>query len=117
RTLPGVRDVSIAAPGKLTLHLAVGSHYVDLNNLLANVRAEPGTAIEKIADFFAATTPVPGTVQNGDVMFRVMRATAPVTLEAEVEGKRHEITLASMAVGPDLSAVFVRDSPRNIAYL
>ncbi len=118
RGLPHVAEVVAAGQGQLTLRFEAGaSHHVNLNNLLARVRGEPEAATEAITAFFAATTPSAAEVENGNVMFRVMHAPHPVTIQVEVGGETRALELASAAVGPDLSAVFVRDSPRNIAYL
>ena len=117
RSLPEVREVVITGPGELNLRFEQGPHYVNLNNLLQRVRAEPEAALDAIADFFAATTPTEAKVDKDQLMFRVMHATHPVEIEANVGGKVHTTTLASFAVGPDLSAVFVQDTPTNISYL
>jgi hypothetical protein len=116
RTLPGIEDVEVTSEGQLTLSFAEGPHYVTLHNLLPRVRSEPEAATETIARFLASMMPK-DQVDDATVAFRVMHAPHPVTLNTQVDGKAHAIDLASFPVGPDLSAVFVRDTSSRIAYL
>ncbi|MCA9624707.1 MAG: hypothetical protein KC731_37045, partial [Myxococcales bacterium] len=118
RSLPGVDEVTVTAPGQLTLRMGEGAaQHVDLHNIYASTHGDAGAAMARIQDFLAAMPPSTDAVDDGDVMFRVMRAPSPVTLEASVEGETQTLHLASLGVGDDLSAVFVRDSPQSMAYL
>jgi hypothetical protein len=118
RSLSTVDQVDVKAPGQLTLRRGDAANHVDLHNLFLDVSKAPEDAQARIERFFAATSPKDlAPLETGDVMLRVMQGTAPVRLEASLEGETHSIELASVGVADDLSAVFVRDTPNSIAYL
>lgn len=118
RRMPEVRNVEIVDAGQLRVTADDGEHLVELGNLFANVRTAGGAALDDIEAFLAGAVRVAtGPVADHDVMFRLMAAPSPVRVQVAMDGRPHELELASVAVGDELSAVFVRDTPTSMQYI